>query len=125
MRLSVEKESLLIGLTAAQKAVATKTTMPMLECFHLIAKNYTLTISATDLDLGIEYRGKDNGNNVSIVFLRGVVCYIFRKMEDIEFYIVVNIDNIYFIAQCFGSDAEKSLLLFYILLDPEVHTVSV
>ena len=54
MKLSVEKESLLVGLVAAQKAVATKTTMPMLECFHLVAKNNVLTIAATDLDLGIE-----------------------------------------------------------------------
>ena len=56
MKFSVEKEKLLIGINAAQKAVAGKTTMPILECFHLIAKNNILFITATDLELGIEYR---------------------------------------------------------------------
>ena len=55
MKFEIEKEKLLLGINATLKAVASKTTMPILECFLIEAKNNLLTITATDLDLGIEY----------------------------------------------------------------------
>ena len=55
MKFEVEKEKLLLGINAALKAVASKTTMPILECFLLETKENHLKITATDLDLGIEY----------------------------------------------------------------------
>ncbi|MBE5812546.1 MAG: DNA polymerase III subunit beta [Clostridiales bacterium] len=55
MKFEIEKENLLIGINSTIKAVASKTTMPILECFLIEAKNNLLRITATDLDLGIEY----------------------------------------------------------------------
>lgn len=103
MRISVEKESLLIGITAAQKAVATKTTMPMLECFHLVAKDYSLTISATDLDLGIEYRVnaeiKEEGE---VTVSAGIFSEIIRKLSESTVNLSTNEQNL-LIIECEGS----------------------
>ena len=42
MKFEVEKEKLLIGINATLKAVASKTTMPILECFLIETKNNQL-----------------------------------------------------------------------------------
>ena len=55
MKFSIEKETLLIAINAVSKAVASKTTKPILECFLLEAKNNKIKLTATDLDIGIEY----------------------------------------------------------------------
>lgn len=55
MKFVIEKEKLLTGINATQKAVSYKTTKPILECFLLEAKEGKIKITATDLDLGIEY----------------------------------------------------------------------
>lgn len=103
MKLLVEKESLLIGLTAAQKAVATKTTMPMLECFHLIVKNDMLTISATDLELGIEYKlnveVKEEGE---VTVSAGIFSEIIRKLPESTVELSTNEQNL-LIIECEGS----------------------
>lgn len=55
MKFSIEKEKLLIAINAVSKAVASKTTKPILECFLLEAKNGKVKLTGTDLDIGIEY----------------------------------------------------------------------
>lgn len=103
MKLSVEKESLLVGLVAAQKAVATKTTMPMLECFHLVAKNNVLTIAATDLDLGIEYKvNADVKEEGDISVSAGIFSEIIRKLPENTVELSTNEQNL-LIIECEGS----------------------
>lgn len=54
MKLTATKENLLFGVNAVQKAVSTKTTLPILSCIKLEAKEGTLYFSATDLEIGIQ-----------------------------------------------------------------------
>ena len=48
------KSSLLQGVNVALKAVSTKTTLPILECLLLEAVGQVITITANDMELGIE-----------------------------------------------------------------------
>jgi len=103
MKLSIEKEKLLIGITAAQKAVAGKTTMPILECFHLIAKNNTLFITATDLELGIEYRIQTEVTEEGEITVgAGIFSEIIRKLPDSTVELSTNDQNL-LIIECEGS----------------------
>jgi len=83
MKISIEKEKLLIGLSAAQKAVASKTTMPILECFNLTAKENNFYITATDLELGIEYKIETTVEEEgSVTVGAGIFSEIIRKLPD-------------------------------------------
>jgi len=54
MKLTATKDNLLYGVLAVQKAVSSKTTLPILSCIRLEAKGNLLYFSATDLEIGIE-----------------------------------------------------------------------
>lgn len=54
MKISATRENLLFGVSAVQKAVSNKNTLPILSCIKLEAKGGMLYFSATDLELGIE-----------------------------------------------------------------------
>lgn len=103
MRFSVEKEKLLIGINVAQKAVAGKTTMPMLECFHLEAKENMVLITATDLDLGIEYYLEAEVTEPGEATVDAkMFSEIIRKLPDSSIEISTNEQNL-LIIECEGS----------------------
>lgn len=103
MKLSIEKEKLLIGITAAQKAVAGKTPMPILECFHLIAKNNIFYIIATDLELGIEYRIDTKiEEEGEVTVAANIFSEIIRKLPDSTIELSTNDQNL-LIIECEGS----------------------
>ncbi|MCR4440566.1 MAG: DNA polymerase III subunit beta [Peptococcaceae bacterium] len=54
MKITATKENLLFGVSAVQKAVSTKTTLPILSCIRIEARENSLYFSATDLEIGIE-----------------------------------------------------------------------
>lgn len=54
MKLSVEKENILNAISIVQRAVSGKTTLPILECMLLTADADSFTLTANDLELGIE-----------------------------------------------------------------------
>ncbi len=54
MKIITNKLSLLNGINIVQKAVPSKTTLPILEGILLEAKNGKLKITGTDLEIGIE-----------------------------------------------------------------------
>ncbi|PCI27814.1 DNA polymerase III subunit beta [Candidatus Wolfebacteria bacterium] len=54
MKIECTKTKLEIALTKAERVVGKHTTLPVLECVYLEAKGSTLTIRATNLDIGIE-----------------------------------------------------------------------
>jgi DNA polymerase-3 subunit beta len=54
MKFTATKENLLYGVTAVQRAVNTKSTLALLTCIKLEAKNERLYFSATDLEIGIQ-----------------------------------------------------------------------
>ena len=54
MKLLFRKNNLLNGLQIASKAVPTHTTMPILQCILITAKDHAITLTANDMDMGIE-----------------------------------------------------------------------
>ncbi len=54
MKLIISKSNLLSGLQIASKAVSNKTTMSILECIMVDATKGIITLTANDMDLGIE-----------------------------------------------------------------------
>ncbi|MFW5890795.1 MAG: DNA polymerase III subunit beta, partial [bacterium] len=54
MKLSINQKNLSKGINIVSKAVSTRTTMPILTGLLLEAKDNTLYLTATDLDLGIK-----------------------------------------------------------------------
>lgn len=53
MKFSISKEALLDGLQKVQHVVSTRTTLPILSNVLLVAENGKLTLTTTDLDVGI------------------------------------------------------------------------
>lgn len=84
MKLSVEKENFLFGINASQKAIASKTTMPILECFKLETRENFLVITATDLELGIEYKVEitDKQEDGEVAVDAKIISEIIRKLPD-------------------------------------------
>ena len=54
MKFLCTKSNLLKGVSIASKAVPSKTTMPILECFLINAYGSTIKITANDMEIGIE-----------------------------------------------------------------------
>lgn len=54
MKITASKENLLFGVSAVQKAVNAKNTLPILTCIKLEAKGDHLSFTATDLEVGIQ-----------------------------------------------------------------------
>ena len=54
MKISCPKSSLLKGVNIVSKAVSSKTTMPILECILFTVENNVITLTANDMELGIE-----------------------------------------------------------------------
>ena len=54
MKIVCSKSNLLNGLQTVSKAVPNKTTMSILECILVDATNGMITLTANDMDLGIE-----------------------------------------------------------------------
>jgi DNA polymerase-3 subunit beta len=103
MKFSIEKEDLLVGINATQKAVSSKTTMPILECFHLVAKDNTLYITATDLELGIEYRINTKiEEEGDIIIGANIFSEIIRKLPDSTIELTTNDQN-QLVIECEGS----------------------
>lgn len=54
MKIICSKSNLLYGVSIALKAVSTKTTLPILECILLEARDQKIKLTANDMELGIE-----------------------------------------------------------------------
>ena len=54
MQISCMRDDLQIGVNTVSKAVSTRTTMPILQCILIQAKNGQVIMTANDMDLGIE-----------------------------------------------------------------------
>jgi len=103
MKFSIEKEKLLIAINAVSKAVASKTTKPILECFLLEAKNSKVKLTATDLDIGIEYFiDTEIENEGETTVDAKMFSEIVRKLPDSLITISVNDQNL-LIIECEGS----------------------
>lgn len=85
MKFLCTKTNILKGVSIASKAVPSKTTMPILECFLINAYDDSIMITANDMELGIETKieGKviDGG---SIAVNAKLFSDIIRKLPDNE-----------------------------------------
>ena len=103
MKIICEKENLLKGINCVVKAVAGKTTMPILEGILIKTNDNEIILTTYDLEIGIEYvmkcEVKEQGNTVvnAIMFSE-----IIRKLPNTDINIYLNENNLLTI-ECEGS----------------------
>ena len=103
MKIVCEKENILKAINSVTKAVASKTTMPILEGILIQTNDNEIKLTTYDLEIGIEYvmecEVKEQGSTVvnAIMFSE-----IIRKLPDTEIHISVNDKNLLEI-ECEGS----------------------
>ena len=103
MKLICEKDNILKALNSVTKAVATKTTMPILEGILIQTNDNEIKLTTYDLEIGIEYimdcEVKEQGSTVvnAVMFSE-----IIRKLPDTQIYISLNDKNLLQI-ECEGS----------------------
>ena len=103
MKFNVEKEKLLKGINSVVKAVASKTTMPILEGILIQTNENEIKLTTYDLEIGIEYIIKteveDQGNTVvnAVTFSE-----IIRRLPDTDISIYINENNL-LVIECEGS----------------------
>jgi DNA polymerase-3 subunit beta len=103
MNFVCEKEKLLKGINSVVKAVASKTTMPILEGILIQTNDTEIKMTTYDLEIGIEYimdcNIKEQGSTVvnAIMFSE-----IIRKLPDTEINIYLN-ENMLLVIECEGS----------------------
>ena len=104
MKIIFEKDKMIKALNSVTKAVATKTTMPILEGILIQTNNDDIKLTCYDKELGIEYIIKENdvleqGSNVvnAIMFSE-----IIRKLPDTNITISINENNL-LVIECEGS----------------------
>lgn len=103
MKFIVEKEKLLKGINSVVKAVASKTTMPILEGILIQTNEKEIKLTTYDNEIGIEYilnsTIEEQGNTVvnAITFSE-----IIRRLPDTEISIYLNNNNL-LVIECEGS----------------------
>ena len=96
MKIVCEKENILKAINSVTKAVASKTTMPILEGILIQTNDNDIKFTTYDLEMGIEYiineaQIIEQGATVvnSIMFSE-----IIRKLPDTEIYLTLNDKNL-------------------------------
>ena len=103
MKLVCQKDKILKALNSVIKAVASKTTMPILEGILIRTNDNEIKLTTYDLEIGIEYimeaEVKEQGCTVvnAIMFSE-----IIRKLPDTEINITINESNL-LVIECEGS----------------------
>ena len=72
MKIVCQKDNILKAINSVTKAVASKTTMPILEGIFIQTNENKVKMTTYDLDLGIEYivdcNVEEEGNTVAYIF---------------------------------------------------------
>ncbi len=103
MKFSVEKDKMLKGINSVVKAVASKTTMPILEGILIQTNDNDIKLTTYDLEIGIEYvmncEVKEQGSTVvnAVTFSE-----IIRRLPDTDISIYINESNL-LVIECEGS----------------------
>ncbi len=94
MIIKCEKSNLLAGIQTVYKAVPSKTTMSILECILITANYDGITLTANDMEIGIETVIEGSVVEEGIVALEArILMEIVRKLPDSE--IIINTDDNY------------------------------
>ena len=104
MKIIFEKDKMIKALNSVTKAVATKTTMPILEGILIQTNNDDIKLTCYDKELGIEYIIKENNvlEQGSIVVNAIMFSEIIRKLPDTNITISINENNL-LVIECEGS----------------------
>ncbi len=103
MKIICEKDNILKAINSVTKAVASKTTMPILEGILIQTNDKDVKLTTYDLEIGIEYiieaQVEEQGATVvnAIMFSE-----IIRKLPDTEIKIYINENNL-LVIECEGS----------------------
>lgn len=94
MKVICSKNELLKGVNIVLKAVPSKTTMPILECILISANEDGISLTANDMELGIETKVKGQVIEPGIIAINAkLFSEIVRKLPDNE--IVINVEDNY------------------------------
>lgn len=104
MKIIFEKDKMIKALNSVTKAVATKTTMPILEGILIQTDNDDIKLTCYDKELGIEYIIKENNvlEQGSTVVNAIMFSEIIRKLPDTNITISINENNL-LVIECEGS----------------------
>lgn len=104
MKIIFEKDKMIKALNSVTKAVATKTTMPILEGILIQTNNDDIKLTCYDKELGIEYIIKENNvlEQGSTVVNAIMFSEIIRKLPDTNITILINENNL-LVIECEGS----------------------
>ena len=104
MKLICEKEKILKALNSVTKAVAVRTTMPILEGILIQTNDNDIRLTCYDLELGIEYVIKDcNVQEQGATVVNALMfSEIIRKLPDSDIKITLNENNL-LVIECEGS----------------------
>ena len=104
MKFVCEKDKILKALNSVTKAVAIRTTMPILEGILIQTNDNNIKLTCYDLELGIEYIIKDCDVSEQGATVVNAIMFseIIRKLPDTEIKIEVNENNL-LVIECEGS----------------------
>ncbi len=104
MKIICEKEKILKALNSVTKAVAIRTTMPILEGILIQTNDNEIKLTCYDLELGIEYIIKDCNIQEQGATVVNAIMFseIIRKLPDTEIKIEINENNL-LVIECEGS----------------------
>ena len=103
MKIICEKEKIIKALNSVTKAVASKTTMPILEGILIQTNNNEVKLTTYDLEIGIEYIIDCEVNEEGAIVVNATMfSEIIRKLPNTEITIYVNDKNL-LVIECEGS----------------------
>ncbi len=103
MKILCYKDTILKAINSVVKAVATKTTMPILEGILIQTNDEEIKLTTYDLEIGIEYIMKCEVQEQGSVVVNAIMfSEIIRKLPDSEISINVNNNNL-LVIECEGS----------------------
>lgn len=95
MKLTCSKSNLLEGVNTVQKAVSSRTTLPILQCILLQAQKDTFKLVGNDLELGIESKVSADIAEAGTVALEArMFSEIVKKLPDADITIQVDENNL-------------------------------
>ena len=103
MKLICEKDKILKALNSVTKAVAVRTTMPILEGILIQTNDNEIKLTTYDLEIGIEYIMKCTVEEQGATVVNAIMfSEIMRKLPDAEIKITINENNL-LVIECEGS----------------------
>ena len=103
MKMICDKEKILKAINSVTKAVASKTTMPILEGILIQTNDNNVKLTTYDLEIGIEYIIEANVEEQGATVVNAIMfSEIIRKLPDTEIKIYLNENNL-LVIECEGS----------------------